>query len=629
MKNLIAPRLTSLLLTSLLCSLPTFAKSALAEVAKPAMHHAHLAHEVQPAKLSKYDTQMKKLSQEFLQAWWGMQGEYALYVGNYASAAELIPPTAQEHARQLKFDLAWLARLEKVDDQQLSAGYSTDLALMKNALQNEIWYLHEAKEYQWNPSNYNIAGAFDVILNTDYAPKRERLLSLLQRLKNVPAYYAAVRTETVNPVAEYTELAIVQTAGTFQMLQDAKKAADDSDLSAAQKQLFAQRVQAAKEAVEQHTAWLHSLLAKGEAKRSFRLGKELYESKFALQIQSGLTGEQTYHLALDAKEAMLARMEKLSDELWPKYMAGVAKPAERTEKIGMLINTLSAQHAKPEDFVSEVRRQLPLLQKWVVEKNLLGQDASKPLEVRDTPLYQRGVTIASISAPGPYRPQDPTYYNVSPLTEMTPAQAESHLREYNHWILQVLSIHEAIPGHYTQLVYANRSPSLIKSIFGNGTMIEGWAVYGELMMMESGWGENTPEMWLMYSKWNLRTICNTLLDYGVHVQGMKEEQALHLLMKEAFQSETEARGKWRRVQLSSVQLASYFSGFSAIMALREEQRKQLGSAFDLKKFHEQFLSYGSAPVPMIRRLMQGKPASIAAHHEKIDTSASSVKPAHH
>jgi uncharacterized protein (DUF885 family) len=235
-----------------------------------------------------------------------------------------------------------------------------------------------------------------------------------------------------------------------------------------------------------------------------------------------------------------------------------------------------------------------VLQDWVISHNLLTLDPNKPLEVRATPAYAAGVAGASIDAPGPYRPQDRTYYNVTPLDGATAEAAESSLREYNHWILQILNIHEAIPGHYAQLVYANRSPSIVKSIFGNGAMVEGWAVYGERMMLESGYGNNEPEMWLMYSKWNLRSVTNTILDYSVHVLGMTEEQAIDLLTRQAFQTRSEAVEKWHRVQVSSVQLTSYFSGYSEIMELREQRKQQLGSKFNLKEFHEQFLSYGSA-----------------------------------
>jgi uncharacterized protein (DUF885 family) len=258
----------------------------------------------------------------------------------------------------------------------------------------------------------------------------------------------------------------------------------------------------------------------------------------------------------------------------------------------------------PADFFPEIRRQIPVLQDWVIKNNLLTLDPNKPLEVRETPMYQRGVAGASIEAPGPYRPQDKTYYNVTPLDGASPEQAESTLREYNHWMLQILNIHEAIPGHYAQLVYANKSPSLIKALFGNDAMVEGWAVYGERMMLESGYGNNEPEMWLMYSKWNLRVVTNTILDYSVHVLGMSEAEAIDMLQRQAFQTRSEATEKWHRAKVSSVQLTSYFSGFSEIMDLREERKQALGSKFVLKDFHEQFLSYGSAPVRVIKGLMQ-------------------------
>ena len=116
--------------------------------------------------------------------------------------------------------------------------------------------------------------------------------------------------------------------------------------------------------------------------------------------------------------------------------------------------------------------------------------------------------------------------------------------------------------------------------------------------------DNAPEMWLMYYKWNLRSVSNTLLDYGVHVQGMTQAQAMDLLVRQSFQNPAEAIEKWRRVQLSSVQLTSYFSGYSEIMELREQRKQALGARFVLRDFHEQFLSYGNAPVKVIRELMQ-------------------------
>ena len=230
-------------------------------------------------------------------------------------------------------------------------------------------------------------------------------------------------------------------------------------------------------------------------------------------------------------------------------------------------------------------------------------DPSKPLVVRKEPDYMAGVAGASISAPGPYDKLGNTYYNVGSLSGWPKEKSESYLKEYNHYILQILNIHEAIPGHYTQLVYSNQSPSIIKSILGNGSMVEGWAVYSERMMLEEGYGNNDPAMWLMYYKWNLRATCNFILDYDVHTGSLTKEAALKFLTEEAFQQQTEAENKWRRVQLTQVQLTSYFNGFTEIYELREEMKKILGDKFNLKQFHEKFLSYGSSPVRVIRELM--------------------------
>jgi len=296
-------------------------------------------------------------------------------------------------------------------------------------------------------------------------------------------------------------------------------------------------------------------------------------------------------------------MSLFADLLWPKYFPNAAPPADELDKIGRVIARLSEQHVAPERLVEEVRNQIPELERWVRDHALLTLDPTKPLTVRETPPHKRGIAGAGIDAPGPYDPDAPTYYNVTPLDDLGPERAESWLREYNAWMLPILNIHEAVPGHYVQLVYANRSPSLIKSIFGNGAMVEGWAVYAERMMLESGYGEHRAEAWLIYSKWNLRSVSNTILDYAVHVLGMTEAEAMNLLIREAFQTEQEARDKWRRLTLTSVQLTSYFSGYAAIVDLRGELQRERGAAFDLKGFHEEFLSFGSAPVKVIRELM--------------------------
>jgi uncharacterized protein (DUF885 family) len=554
----------------------------------------------------RQDRNFNALSAQFLNALWRLDSDSAVAFGKYDTAAIMTIPDAASRTRELAFLDEWQGKFGAIDARQLSPKQRTDLAILVNKLASDRWYLITFREFEWNPALYNIAAPIDLILTTDYASQPQRLRTLLLRIAGVPAYYAAARASIVNPTREHVQLAIAQAPGVLTVLDQLDRAAQASILSTTEKQLYKTRIDDARAAVQGYVAWLSDLdktLEKTGA-RSFRIGKELYEQKFAFDIESASTAEQTYQKALLAREQLLVKMNELSDQLWSKTMGDAPKPDDRYAKIGMVIDKLSANHVAPADFVPEIKREIPVLQDWVNSHELLTLDPKKPLEVRQTPAYQSGVAGASINAPGPYRPQDRTYYNVTPLDNETPAQAESTLREYNHWILQIMNIHEAIPGHYAQLIYANRSPSIVKSLFGNGAMIEGWAVYGERMMLESGYGDNAPEMWLMYSKWNLRSVTNTILDYSVHVLGMQKAEAIDLLTRQAFQTPAEAEGKWRRVQLSSVQLASYFSGYSEIMALREQRKQALGARFSLKQFNEQFLSYGSAPVKMIRELME-------------------------
>ncbi len=585
----------------------TAGTSAAASAATSAKTTSASALKSQPQ--SAADRRFQRLAHDFIEALWRQDPDAAVAAGRYEFAAQLTVPDAKSRAAQLRFVRQWLQRFEAVQPASLSAASRTDLGQLLNKLRSDQFALTELSEFEWNPATVNVASLLDLILNTDYAPLPQRLRALSGRLARVPAYYQAGAASLSHPTLEHTQLAIDQAPGVLSVMDDIQKALDSDAaqrLSPADRQQLQQRLAAARAAVQ---AWrsgltqtLATLKADGSA-RSFRLGQALYEKKFVFDIQSAHSAEQMYQKALAAREALLTRMDALADQLWTQTQGDAAKPADRFAKIGAVIHTLSAQHVKRENFVTEIRAQIPQLERWIVDHDLLTMDPSKPLTVRETPVYQRGVAGAGIEAPGPYRPQDRTYYNVTPLDDLTDEQAESTLREYNHWILQILNIHEAVPGHYTQLVHANKSPSLVKALFGNGAMVEGWAVYGERMMLESGYGNQAPEMWLMYSKWNLRSVTNTILDYSVHVLGMTQEQALDLLMRQAFQTEREAREKWRRVQLTSVQLTSYFSGYSDIMELREKRRQVLGDRFKLKDFHEEFLSYGSAPVPVIAELM--------------------------
>lgn len=533
----------------------------------------------------------------FLEALWLLAPDAAVAAGRFELAASRMSwPGSGERSVMKRFLQRSLDEFKRVPVDKLATSQRMDRAMLIAKIESDLWRLDVLREWAWNPSEHNPAGPIDLVLNTDWAPLQQRVTALHERIKQLPGFYAAARKSLAAVTREHTELALQQAPGVLAVLDDVESHAQQVGMG----QLMVPALRTARQAVAGWQAHLKKLLP--TAKRPWRLGAALYEPKFAHDIQSARTGRETYELALARREEVLASMQAQATALWPTVIGSEAPPADRFALIGRVIAKLSERHVKRERFVDEIRAHIPQLEAWVREKDLLSQDASKPLEVRETPVYQRGVAGASIEAPGPYRPQDKTYYNVTPLDDLTPEQAESTLREYNHWILQILNIHEAIPGHYTQLLHANRAPSKVKSLFGSGSMIEGWAVYGERVMIESGYGAS-PEMTLMWGKWHLRSVTNTILDYSVHVLGMAEKDALDLLVRQAFQTQREATEKWRRVQLTSVQLTSYFSGYSEIFALREQLRSKPG--FNLKGFHEQFLSYGSAPVRLIGAEMAG------------------------
>jgi uncharacterized protein (DUF885 family) len=544
---------------------------------------------------------------EFIDSMLEREPEWAIYQGHYDNAGEVTIPDAAHRRDTLAFIDASLETLATFDRDALPVDRQTDYDLLVNQLESMRFYQEDLRRWEWQPSAYNVAGPLNILLSTEFAPLAERLALIASRLDDVPAYYRAARESIGRPTLEHTELAISQNRGALSVFDRIAEAVDRADLDAAAGATIERRLATAREAVDAWIAWLEQrrdeLAESGDA-RPFRLGERLYERKFVHDIQADFTAAELYERALAEKERLTAEMDGYTRELWPKYFPDTEIPQARLERIGMMIDRLSDEHTEVGEFVETIRGQIPELAEFVRENDLLDQDPDKPLVVRETPEYLRGTgAIASVSAPGPFNPDAETYYNVTPLETFGEEQAASYLREYNDWMLQILNIHEAIPGHYTQLLHANRSPSLVKSLFGNGAMIEGWAVYAERMMLEAGWGDHAPELWLMHGKWLLRVVHNAILDYAVHVRGLGREEAIRMMREEAFQEASEATQKWRRLTLSQVQLTSYYAGYAAIYDLRERLKAELGPDFDLKAFHNEFLSYGSSPVNTIAELM--------------------------
>lgn len=537
----------------------------------------------------------------FVTSLWNIYPDWAAQNGYHKLDSILVVSDSTYKKRQLDFAHAQLDSIQNYPLENLSDANIIDYYIIKNQLQSTIFKIDKLKSYEWDPSEYNVCGVFASILNGKYDSLESRLHNFNLKMNGIKAYYEAAKINIKNPTLEHTALAIAQNLGGISVFEkDLNIALSKSKLGTSEKKEIKDKAKVAINAIVTYTDWLKDL--DNKTPRSFRLGEDLYKEKFDLDIQSNYVVDSIFKKAVDHKKVLHKKMYVLADELWGKYMKSTPKPADSLLLIKTVIDKISLQHTTPNKFQSAIEKQIPELVAFVKEKDLLYIDPSKPLVVRKEPNYMAGVAGASISAPGPYDKNANTYYNVGSISGWNAKKSESYLREYNDYVLQILNIHEAIPGHYSQLVYSNQSPSIIKSILGNDTMVEGWAVYAELMMLENGY-KNSDEMWLMYYKWNLRTTCNLILDYSVHVKNMSQEEAMKLLVVEAFQQQTEAEDKWNRVSLSQVHLCSYFTGYTEILEFREMLKKEQGANFNLKKFHEKFLSYGSAPVKFIKELM--------------------------
>ncbi len=574
-------------------------------LALPACHSADKPTAARPGPDARFET----FKTRFIADLWREDPGFASSQGYHKYDSLLVIPDSLQRRRAAVFGEKNLNALAAFPFDSLGPGNRIDHRLLANYLRASRWQDDTLRSWQWNPAAYNLGAGIGDLLNGRHFRLERRLRNISDQLARAPEYYNAAKNNLRRPTQEHTRLAIKQNEGGLAVLGPAlADSVRRSGLSAREKKELTDRIGTARLAIESYVAFLKEDVLGARKFRSFRIGKALFDRKFAYDIQSRFGADEVYRQAVAHKAELLHDMGRRAARLFPKYLPGQPVPADTLRLIRAVIDQLTLKHAPRDGFVDAVKRQIPVLVAFVNDHNLLTQDPSKPLVVRETPLYMRGSGAgASVSAPGPYDKGANTYYNVEPIpAAWTAAQAESYLREYNDYTLQILNIHEAIPGHYTQLVYANRSPSLVKSVFGNGAMVEGWAVYAERMMLEQGYGQNTDEMWLLWDKWNLRVTLNTVLDHAVQVDNIGEKDAVALLEREGFQEKAEAEGKWLRATLSQVQLSSYFSGYTEIYALRDELKRRQGAKFNLKAFHEQFLSYGSAPVKYIRELMLRK-----------------------
>jgi hypothetical protein len=271
-----------------------------------------------------------------------------------------------------------------------------------------------------------------------------------------------------------------------------------------------------------------------------------------------------------------------------------------------VLDKLADDHPGRGGILAAAKADVAAAERFIAAHPVLELPVPDTLHVTPTPAFMAGFGGASLDAPGPFTPLAESYYYIDAIPPAwTAARVRSYLRDYNTYEMKMLSLHEAMPGHYVQIRYDNATPSLVRRIFGNGSFVEGWAVYVEGMMVDAGYGGGDPRLKLFQLKWRLREQANTLIDAGYHAEGMTKAQLEDLLVRQAYQERAQVDTKWHRLQLSHNQLSSYYVGLDAITRTRDAMKTALGDRFDLAAFNQALLAIGSVEpryvLPLVAR----------------------------
>lgn len=558
-------------------------------------------------RVSVEDRKFSKMVDEFFEYYLRVNPTWATGIGAHQYDG-LLDDLGQDAIEARTQNLrSYLERMQEIDTTGLSLANKIDYQILGNNIRRELFELEELRGWQRNPLLYNyiIGGSIYSLICRNFAPCDERLANVISRLRQIPRLLKQAKANLDNPPRIYTETAIKQNRGTIKLIrEDLAKLADSVPRLKKELEVEIQKVVTALEGYQKFLE--NELLPR--SKGNFRLGNELYRKKLRYTLQSDLTPEEIVERAekeyVRVREEMYQLALPIHQQVYYDHKHKEKGEALKNIVIREVLNLIAGEHPQKDELLDVCRKILNDLEKFVKNKEIIDLSGINPLVVEWQPEFSRGVTVAGLDAPGPLDRKQQSFYRVSPIPEdWTADQIESFLREYNYYMLQDLSIHEAIPGHYVQLYYANRFPSLVRTIFGSGTFIEGWAVYAERMMLEEGYGNFDPKLKLMQLKMYLRSIINAIIDVKIHTQNMSKREAMRLMIEGGFQEESEARDKWIRACLTSAQLTTYFVGVQEVLDLKKEYKKLKGDKFNLKEFHEKLLSYGSPPIKYLRQIL--------------------------
>lgn len=553
------------------------------------------------------DQALREFYEEYLEASLPLSPTGATRLGDHRFDAlldDLSPAGLEKRLELAKRKLEELPKRVAYD--QLTRDGQVDYEMLRDGLKLDIWTEEHEQPWQRDPRGYtSIAtdGAY-ALLTQSTLPKEQNIANVIARLEQVPAMIAQARLSLKHPTRVHTTTAIAQTRGAVRFYEhDLPDLAGDTPRKAE----LETAAKAAAEAMRAHLNYLEQELLP-TATDDWRAGRERFAAKLGQVLQADMSADDVLARAGMAFAQTKRDMLLVSRQLWSNAFPGEPMPPDdedgRRETIGRVIEWVGGDHGAPDGLVGDARATVREIREFITKNDILRMPEPDNCQILEMPEFQRGNSMAFLNAAPALDPKADTIYAISPPPADWPVErVKSFLSEYNQRMLKILTIHEAYPGHYVQLVYANRHPSMIRRVQGSGVYIEGWAVYTEQMMLDQGYGGGDLALRLMQLKFFLRAIANTILDHKMHCTGMTDDEAFAFLTKEAFQTEGEARPKITRAKLSFTQLSTYFAGREAHLQVRHEVQRELGEAFHLGRYHEAVLSTGSIPVRHLKELV--------------------------
>ena len=502
----------------------------------------------------------------------------------------------QGEVRRLRAALADLAR---VAEWRLSPEARYDFLVLQSHARACLLELEEVQMWRRDPNVYNnlVSSAVDNVLKRAYAPIEQRLDAVLARERQIPRLLAEARLNLDNPPRIYTETAVAQTRGAVEFFERVVpqmfERAGGSRLTAARRAEFHDANAGAVAALRSFADWLERDLLPRSA-GAFPIGAENFRRKLL------------YEEMIDTPTPALLREGERQLRETQDEMRAVAEQVAPGRGVRAALELLGRERPTADGLVGEARAELDRIRAFVRAEELLTPPPRENLIVAETPEYARSLSFASMDVPGAFeRTATEGYYYVTPPDPAWDARRrEEHLSYFNRYQLAVISMHEAYPGHYYQLLKARQSPSRVRAALGSGVFVEGWAHYCEQMMLDEGFGGNNPKLRLAQQNAALLRLCRYVAGIRLHTAGMSYEEAVEFFAREGYLARTNAEREARRGTLDPTNLV-YTLGKMEILRLRDDWRRQLGDSFRLGEFHDRLLSYGMPPVRILRMAMLG------------------------